>query len=88
MCKRVNKLLRNLRNEGVITRELEQCMTIKSVWAGKLKGNPKVRKPCRPMRTIVLSVNHPTEGIAKVAENELRKGVENVPSYIRDTTHF
>ena len=40
------------------------------------------------MRTIVSSVNHPTEGIAKVAENELRKGVENLPAYIRDTTQF
>ena len=88
VCKRVNKLLRNLRNECIITRELEQCMAIKSVSAGKLKGNPKVHKPCRPMSTIVSSVNHPTEGIAKVAENELRKGVENLPSYIRGTTHF
>ena len=36
-CKKVNKLLKSLREEVVITRELEQCMTVKSVTAGKLK---------------------------------------------------
>jgi len=88
VCKRVNKLLRNLRNDGVITKDLEKHMTIKTVSAGKLKGNPKIHKPSRPMRTIVSSRNHPTEGIAKLAEVELKKGVEKLPSFIRDTTHF
>ena len=87
-CKKLNKLLKSLRKEGVNTRELEQCMAVKSVTAGKLKGNPKIHKPSRPMRTIVSTINHPTEGIAKIAEDELRKGVEKLPSFIKDTTHF
>ena len=87
-CKKVNKLLKSLRKEGVITRELEQCMAVKSVTAGKLKGNPKIHKPSRPMRTIVSTKNYPTEGIAKIAEEELRKGVEKLPSFIKDITHF
>jgi len=81
-------LLRGLRNDGIITKELERYMTMKTVTAGKLKGNPKVHKPSRCMRTIVSTVNHPIEGVAKVAEEELRKGVERLPSYVKDTTHF
>ena len=89
MCvKKVNKLLGNLRKEGIITKDLEHYMKVQTVSAGKLKGNPKIHKPDRPMRTIVSSVNHPTAGIAKAAEDELRKEVEKLPSFIRDTTHF
>ena len=55
-CIKVNKLLKSLRKEGVITRELEQCMAVKSATVGKLKGNPKIHKPSRPMRTIVSTI--------------------------------
>ena len=63
-------------------------MTMNTTMAGKLKGNPKIHKPSRPMRIIVSTRNHPTEGIAKTAEAELRRGVETLPSYVKDTTHF
>ena len=55
---------------------------------GKAKGNPKMHKDNIPMRTIISSINHPTERVAEVAEQELNEGIENLPSYIKDTTDF
>ena len=51
----------------------------------KLKGNLKIHKTSAPMRTIVNSINIPTEKIAEMAEFEPREYIETTPSYIKDT---
>jgi len=56
--------------------------------AGKLQGNPKLHKTGVPIRTIVNGMNHPTEKMAKIVENELRAHVTSLPSYIQDTTNY
>jgi hypothetical protein len=56
--------------------------------SGVVKANPKMHKQEMPMRTIVSAIDHPTEKIAEVAERELQEWVEQLPSYIKDTTDF
>ena len=55
---------------------------------GRLKGNPKLHKKKRPLRTIVNGIGTPTEKMAEVAEYQLNEYVEQSPSYIKDTTDF
>ena len=63
-------------------------MKVKDSVPGKLKGHPKIHKKGYPMETIVSVVQHPMEGIAETAENELKTHVKQLPSYTRDTAHF
>jgi hypothetical protein len=85
---KVRTLLKNMKNTGAITEDMRRQMMPKNPGPGKVKGNPKVHKHNIPIRTIVSSIGHATEGIAEAAENELRKHVESLPSHIQDTTDF
>ena len=85
---KVRKIVKELFNKGLIDDKLKQYMMPNNTRAGVVKANPKMHKENNPMRIIVSSLNHPTEKIAEVAEKELGEWVENLPSYIKDTTDF
>ena len=41
-----------------------------------------------PIRTIISGIINPTERMAEVTEKELDEWIRQLPSYIKDTTHF
>ena len=82
--KTVNKMYKN----GHIDDELKKYLVPKFAKPGRLKGNPKLHKKKRPLRTIVNGIGTPTKKMAEVAEYQLNEYVEQSPSYIKDTTDF
>ena len=85
---KVKKLLKGLYNDGVIDSKMKKYMTPVNPQSGIVKANPKVHKKGNPMRVIVSTISHPTSKIAEVVEKELEEWNENLPSYIKDSTHF
>ena len=85
---KVRKIVKGLHRQGAINEKQMKYMTPSFSKGGIVKGNPKVHKQEMPMRTIVSTINHPTEKIAEVAEQELNEWVSKLPSYIKDTTDF
>ena len=49
---------------------------------------PKIHKPGMPGRPIVSAIGHPTEKISEFIDLHLRPHVENLPSYLKDTTDY
>ena len=49
---------------------------------------PKIHKQGNPGRPIISSNSHPTERISEFVDYHLKPLVQNLPSYIKDTTHF
>ena len=85
---KVKKLARDLHRNGCIDDQTRKYMLPNNPRHGKVKANPKMHKQDNPIRTIVSSINHPTEKLAEVAESELKEWVESLETYIKDTTHF
>ena len=66
---KVKKLMNRMHRNDVITKDMKQYLTFVNPKAGSLKGNPKLQKSGAPFRTIVNSINTPTEKLAEVAES-------------------
>lgn len=49
---------------------------------------PKIHKPNNPGKPIISLCDAPTEKISEFIDHHLRPLVEQLPSYLRDTTHF
>ena len=49
---------------------------------------PKIHKQGNPGRPIISSNGHPTERISEFVDYHLKPLVQNLPSFIKDTTHF
>lgn len=49
---------------------------------------PKIHKEGMPGRPIVSAIGHPTEKISEYIDLHLRPHVENLPSYLKDTTDY
>ena len=86
--KLVKKTVNRMYKNGHINDELKKYLVPKLAKPGRLKGNPKLHKKKRPLRTIVNGIGTPTEKMAEVAEFQLNEYVEQSPSYIKDTTDF
>ena len=74
--------------QGMIGSKMKKYLVPKYHKPGRLKGNPKLHKKERPLRTIVNGIGTPTERMAHLAERELDDYVTSSPSYIKDTTDF
>ena len=85
---KVRKIVKRLHQSGMIDDELKQYMMPNNINQGRVKANPKILKQNNPIRTIISTVNHPTEKMAEVAEHELDEWVKQLPMYIKDTTDF
>ncbi|XP_062610216.1 uncharacterized protein LOC134271997 [Saccostrea cucullata] len=49
---------------------------------------PKIHKEGMPGRPIVSAIGHPMEKISEFIDLHLRPHVENLPSYLKDTTNY
>ena len=56
--------------------------------AGRFYLLPKIHKAGNPGRPIVSANGHPTEKISEFVDLHLQPHVENLPSYLQDTTDF
>ena len=86
--KLVRKTVNKMHMDGHIGKEMKKYLIPKLNKPGKLKGNPKLHKKGKPMRTIVSGRDTPTENMAEIAEGQLNQYVEEFPSFIKDTTDF
>ena len=85
---KVKKLVKNLHCNGHIDDKTKKYMLPTNPGYGKVKVNPKVHKTDNPIRTIISTINSPTEKLTEVAESELSEWVESLDTYVKDTTHF
>ena len=58
---KVRKIVKSLHQSGMIDDELKQYMMPNNINQGKVKENPKIHKQNNPIRSIISTVNHPTE---------------------------
>ena len=49
---------------------------------------PKIHKTGNPGRPIISQINSPTANMSKVVDHYLKPFIKDIPSYIKDTTHF
>ena len=85
---KVKKLVKNLHSNGHIDDKTKKYMLPTNPRYGKVTANPKVHKKDNPIRTIISTINSPTEKLAEVAESEVNEWVESLDTYVKDTTHF
>ena len=86
--KKVKQLADRMYRQGYIGKHLHRYLIPSIPRPGTIQGNPKLHKEGAPLRVIISGRGHATEGIAELAERELREHVESQPSFIRDTTDF
>ena len=87
---KVKRIVKDLYHQGLIDEQIKNYIMPNTYHTRKgiVKANPKVHKKNIPYRTIVSTINHPTQRLAEVAEKELEEHVTNLPSHIKDTTDF
>ena len=88
ISRKVKILVDNLFKKGYIGKHLHKYLVPTLPKAGYIQGNPKLHKEGAPLRAIISARGHATQGIAEIAEGELRAHVEGQPSYVKDTTDF
>ena len=77
-----------MHKNGLINSDIKHYLVPKYSRPGQLKGNPKLHKKGKPLRTIVNGISTPSEKMAQLAKKELNEYVTRSPSYIRDTTDY
>ena len=87
---KVKGLAKRLYNKGMINREIKKYMTLNNPRAGIAKANPTMHKKEIKIRTIIGSINSPTEWLAEINEHELEQWLTNLTTYIllQNTTQF
>ena len=84
VTKKIKKLVKDMHNRGWLDEKGKKYMTQKFPRRGIVKGNRKMYKKPIPIRSVVSRIEHTTEKLAEVAEQER----DEWTSYITDTTHF
>ena len=84
----ITKLLAELKARNAIDQETKDYLTPLHVRTARFYLLPKIHKPGNPGRPIVSSCGAPTEKISQFVDYHLRPLVENLPSFIKDTTSF
>ena len=85
--KSVSSLKKNL-NDGDLDDETFKGLMPEDPKAGTFYLLPKIHKEGIPGRPIINCIGHPTEKISHFLEYHLRPFVENLPSYLKDTTDY
>ncbi len=85
---RVRQLVTNLKTANLIDDDEAKVLSPNNTELSKFYILPKIHKPGNPGRPIVTGTNCPTEKLSAFVDGILRPYVENLPSYIKDTTHF
>ena len=84
----ITKLLAEMKARNAIDQETKDYLTPLHVRTARFYLLPKIHKPGNPGRPIVSSCGAPTEKISQFVDYHLRPLVENLPSFIKDTTSF
>ena len=74
--------------EGLISEKNFNYLLVDQPKAGRFYLLPKIHKAGNPGRPIVSSNGHPTEKISEFVDLHLQPHVQNLPSYLQDTTDF
>ena len=85
---RIKHYLDNMLENDHIDEACYEYLNIPDPKPGRFYLLPKIHKKGIPGRPICGSNNHPTERISEFVDHHIRKYVNELPSYIRDTQHF
>ena len=77
-----------MHDEGHISEKNRNYLLIDQPKAGRFYLLPKIHKAGNPGRPIVSANGHPTEKISEFVDLHLQPHVQNLPSYLKDTTDF
>ncbi|XP_071155741.1 uncharacterized protein [Mytilus edulis] len=86
--KEITTNLKNMCEQGHIDEDTFKYLKPEKSKPGRFYLLPKIHKVNNPGRPIVSANDHPTEKISEFIDFHLRPHVENLPSYIQDTTHY
>ena len=75
-------------HQEIITDKLHQILSTDNPRTSNFYILPKIHKKGCPGRPILSANGCPTEKISGFVDVHIRKYVESIPSYIKDTTHF
>ncbi|XP_070532933.1 uncharacterized protein [Ptychodera flava] len=74
--------------QGYTTKQTRDFLICSDPRPGKFYMLPKIHKKGIPFRLIISTINHPTQGISEYIDYHLQPLAANLPSYVKDTTHF
>ena len=86
--KKISKDLETMCKKGHLDQTTVEYLKPENPKAGRFYLLPKIHKANNPGRPIVSANGTPTEKISEFVDFHLRPHVENLPSYIKDTTHY
>ena len=84
----IRSFLTEMAERGTIDSSTKAFLTPLNPRPGRFYMLPKIHKPNNPGRPIISSCDAPTEKISMFVDHHLHPHVEQLPSYLRDTTHF
>ena len=84
----IRSFLTEMAERGTIDSSTKAFLTPLNPRPGRFYMLPKIHKPNNPGRPIISSCDAPTKKISMFVDHHLRPHVEQLPSYLRDTTHF
>ena len=84
----IRSFLTEMAERGTIDSSTKAFLTPLNPRPGCFYMLPKIHKPNNPGGSIISSCDAPTKKISIFVDHHLRPHVEQLPSYLRDTTHF
>ena len=87
-AKKVSAAICELRADSYISEKNVIYLTVDEPEAGRFYLLPKIHKAENPGRPIGSANGHPTEKISEFVDFHLQRHIQNLPSYLQDTTYF
>ena len=84
---RLNSLLKDLQDQGLLTKPLRDKMHLTNPRYPQLYGQPKIHKPGAPIRPIVAFYNTPLSALSNFLSTIL-KPLSQSPLRLKDSSHF
>ena len=87
-AKQVSDVVGEMLTGGLISEKNFNYLLVDQPKAGRFYLLPKIHKAGNPGRSIVSANGHPREKISEFVDLHLQPHVQNLPSYLQDTTDF
>ena len=84
----VNNVIESFQKENLITKNVAKWLKTTSPWTPRFYIQRKIHKQGNPGRPAISSVNCHTSDISKYVDYHLQPIVQQIPSYIQDTSDF
>ena len=84
----VNNTIRNFVKEKLLSEHIAKALTVDNPKTARFYLLPKIHKINNPGRPITNAINSPTSSIAEFVDYQLKPIVQNLKSFIKDTTDF